>query len=56
VDLSGLTEIGDIIAGRALGRRSADQVTVAKLIGLGVQDLAAAQVALRKLGIDGPPW
>jgi ornithine cyclodeaminase/alanine dehydrogenase-like protein (mu-crystallin family) len=56
VELSGLTEIGDIIAGRARGRRSDDQVTVAKLIGLGVQDLAAAQVALRKLGIDGPPW
>jgi ornithine cyclodeaminase len=56
VELSGLTEIGDVIAGRARGRRSDDQVTVAKLIGLGVQDLAAAQVALRKLGIDGPPW
>ena len=49
---SELTEIGDIIAGRAPGRRSGDQITVAKLIGLGVQDLAAAEIALRKLGIS----
>ena len=34
-------EVGELIAGARPGRSSGDQVTVAKLIGLGVQDLFA---------------
>lgn len=40
-------ELGELVLGRHPGRRDARQITVAKLIGLGVEDLAAAEVALR---------
>ncbi|WP_214319151.1 ornithine cyclodeaminase family protein [Nonomuraea sediminis] len=39
-------EIGEIILGRHPGRVDERQLTVAKLIGLGVQDLAAAETTL----------
>ena len=42
-------ELGDLIAGRTPGRAADDQITVCKLIGLGVQDLAAANVTLERL-------
>jgi ornithine cyclodeaminase/alanine dehydrogenase-like protein (mu-crystallin family) len=42
-------EIGDVLAGRIAGRRGADEITIAKFVGLGVQDLAAAQVAVETL-------
>ncbi len=42
-------EIGDVIAGRLAGRRSDLEITIGKLIGLGVQDLAAAEIALAGL-------
>jgi ornithine cyclodeaminase/alanine dehydrogenase-like protein (mu-crystallin family) len=44
-------EIGDVLAGRSAGRLSSEDITVAKLVGIGTQDLVAAEVALRKLGI-----
>jgi ornithine cyclodeaminase len=44
-------ELGDVLGGRAPGRQSAGEVTIAKLVGLGVQDLAAAEVALSALGL-----
>jgi ornithine cyclodeaminase len=42
-------EIGELLLGVHPGRRDGTQITVAKLIGLGVQDLTAADVALRHL-------
>lgn len=49
-----LTELGEVLAGAAPGRERADEITVCKLIGLGVQDLAAAQVTLDRLRGTGP--
>ena len=40
-------EIGEIVAGRKPGRRSATQITFFKSVGVAVQDAAAAAVALR---------
>ena len=42
-------ELGEILSGRHPGRQDADEITIARLIGLGVQDLAAAEVVLGKL-------
>lgn len=42
-------ELGELVLGRHPGRTDKAQLTVAKLIGLGVQDLASADVALRRL-------
>ncbi|MEH0533007.1 ornithine cyclodeaminase family protein [Streptomyces stelliscabiei] len=43
-------ELGEVLAGSAPGRESDEEITICKLIGLGVQDLAAAEVALTMLG------
>ncbi|MGK5682399.1 ornithine cyclodeaminase family protein [Actinoplanes sp. URMC 104] len=48
-DIAG--ELGDVLAGTTPARTSAGDITVATLAGLGAQDLAAAEVALQKLGI-----
>ncbi|BDP43654.1 cyclodeaminase (plasmid) [Deinococcus aetherius] len=48
-------EIGEVLAGRKAGRISAGDITVAKFVGIGVQDLAAAEVALEKLGVLQAP-
>ncbi|MFI6323513.1 ornithine cyclodeaminase family protein [Nonomuraea sp. NPDC050556] len=42
-------ELGELILGRHPGRTHPAQITVAKLIGLGIQDLAAATVAMEAL-------
>ncbi|MFC9976575.1 ornithine cyclodeaminase family protein [Spirillospora sp. NPDC127200] len=42
-------EIGEVLAGRLPGRRTPEDITVAKLIGIGPQDLAAAETALALL-------
>jgi ornithine cyclodeaminase/alanine dehydrogenase-like protein (mu-crystallin family) len=42
-------EIGQVLAGTVPARTSADDITIATLAGLGVQDLVAAEVALQKL-------
>lgn len=39
-------ELGDVIAGRVSGRREDDEITIGKLVGLGVQDLAATGFAI----------
>lgn len=47
-------ELGEILAGRSPGRAAAEQITVYKSLGMAVQDLAAARLALtraRELGI-----
>jgi ornithine cyclodeaminase/alanine dehydrogenase-like protein (mu-crystallin family) len=43
-------EIGDVLAGRAAGRVSIDDITIAKFVGIGAQDLAAAEIAIQMLG------
>lgn len=42
-------ELGELVLGSHPGRQDDHELTVAKLIGLGVQDLASAEVALRQL-------
>lgn len=42
-------ELGEILNGRRPGRQDARDITIAKLIGLGVQDLTAAEVVLGRL-------
>ncbi|MGO4535707.1 ornithine cyclodeaminase family protein [Leifsonia sp. 2MCAF36] len=44
-------ELGEILAGATPARTRTDDITVATLSGLGVQDLVAAQVALQRLGL-----
>ncbi len=43
-----LGEIGELLIGAAVGRRSADEVTLFKSLGLAVEDLAAANHVYRK--------
>jgi ornithine cyclodeaminase/alanine dehydrogenase-like protein (mu-crystallin family) len=52
-------ELGDIVAGRAVGRTSPDEITVFKSLGLAIEDVAAAGLAYRAakaagLGIQLP--
>lgn len=47
-------EIGDLVLGRHPGRQDSSQITVTKLIGLGVQDLAAAETVIHQLRDGGP--
>nr|WP_052477524.1 ornithine cyclodeaminase family protein [Kibdelosporangium sp. MJ126-NF4]CEL12677.1 Ornithine cyclodeaminase [Kibdelosporangium sp. MJ126-NF4]CTQ93541.1 Ornithine cyclodeaminase (EC 4.3.1.12) [Kibdelosporangium sp. MJ126-NF4] len=47
-------ELGEVLAGDVVGRTDDEQITLCKLIGLGVQDLAAATVALRHLAEPDP--
>lgn len=44
-------EIGDVLAERVPGRASAGDITIAKFVGIGAQDLLAAVTALEKCGI-----
>jgi len=46
-------ELGEIVAGRKPGRRSADEITVCDLTGTGVQDTAIATHALRVARASG---
>jgi ornithine cyclodeaminase/alanine dehydrogenase-like protein (mu-crystallin family) len=41
-------ELGEVLAGDAEGRRSDDELTVFKSLGLAVEDLAAAELVLRR--------
>ncbi|MFD1537269.1 ornithine cyclodeaminase family protein [Nonomuraea guangzhouensis] len=47
-------ELGELLLGRHPGRADRSQITIAKLVGLGIQDLVAAETALRLLE-HGPP-
>ena len=46
-------EIGEICAGRAAGRTDAAQLIVCDLTGVGVQDVAAANVVMERIGDRG---
>lgn len=48
-------ELGEILAGSVPGRSRETEITICKLIGLGVQDLAAAEVALQNLEGERTP-
>jgi ornithine cyclodeaminase len=43
-------ELGEILAGRAEGRRSRDEITLFKSLGIAIEDLAAAQFLYEKAG------
>ena len=45
-----VTELGEVLAGRAEGRRSAEEVTLFDSTGLAIQDLAIAKAALGRAG------
>ena len=49
LDADGLVELGDVIAGRVPGRTSDDQITVADLTGVAVQDLQIARATYEAL-------
>jgi ornithine cyclodeaminase/alanine dehydrogenase-like protein (mu-crystallin family) len=42
-------ELGEVIAGRTEGRTSDNDITIAKFVGIGAQDLVAAEVTLARL-------
>ena len=42
-------ELGEVLAGTVPGRRSREEITIAKFVGIGVQDLAAAEISIEKL-------
>jgi ornithine cyclodeaminase/alanine dehydrogenase-like protein (mu-crystallin family) len=42
-------ELGEVLAGTVPGRRSSKEITIAKFVGIGVQDLAAAEVSIDKV-------
>jgi ornithine cyclodeaminase/alanine dehydrogenase-like protein (mu-crystallin family) len=42
-------ELSSALSGKLAGRTNDDEITIAKFVGLGVQDLAAAEVSLVKL-------
>ncbi|HSE11324.1 MAG TPA: hypothetical protein VLB69_01705 [Rudaea sp.] len=46
-DIAG--EIGEVLSSRKAGRNTAADITIAKLVGIGAQDLVAAEVAISKL-------
>jgi ornithine cyclodeaminase/alanine dehydrogenase-like protein (mu-crystallin family) len=48
LEASSLIELGTLLENPSLGRTSNEQITVAKLVGLGVQDLAAVEVVLER--------
>src|SRR5262249_27266491 len=53
-------ELGEILTGGHEGRRSADELTVFKSLGLGTEDLAAAELVYERARADGSgtavPW
>jgi ornithine cyclodeaminase/alanine dehydrogenase-like protein (mu-crystallin family) len=53
-------ELGDVLAGLAEGRKSADEITAFKSLGIAVEDLAAAELAVANAAAAGigtvAPW
>jgi ornithine cyclodeaminase len=44
-----VVELGDVVAGRAPGRTAQDQITIADLTGVAVQDMAIAALVYEAL-------
>lgn len=51
-DWSRATELRDVLAGTQPGRTSPEQITLFKSVGLGLEDVAAAAVVLKALGVE----
>ena len=49
IDRGDVVELGNVIAGRAPGRTSEDQITVADLTGVAVQDIKVAELVFRSV-------
>lgn len=47
-------EIGDVVSGSAKGRLNSTDIVIVKLVGIGAQDVMAAEVALRRLAANRP--
>jgi ornithine cyclodeaminase len=47
-----IVELGELITGKAEGRRSDDQITLYKSVGVGLQDIAIAGLAYARLAAD----
>jgi ornithine cyclodeaminase len=45
-------ELGEVLLGRVVGRRGPDDMTVAKLVGIGAQDVVAVEEVLQRLGVS----
>lgn len=54
MDPDSIVELGELAEGAVTGRRGAGDVTVADLTGVAVEDIVAAEMALRSLVGDGP--
>jgi ornithine cyclodeaminase len=50
VERGDVVELGDVISGRAAGRTTAEQITVADLTGVAVQDIKIAEAVFRAVG------
>lgn len=46
-------EIGHVLAGKLPGRRSREEITIAKFVGIGAQDLMVASAVMARLGLGG---
>jgi ornithine cyclodeaminase/alanine dehydrogenase-like protein (mu-crystallin family) len=53
LEREGVTQLGDVLIGRAEGRRSEDEITIFDSTGLAVQDLAVAVAVYEKAGKSG---
>ena len=53
LDRSKLVELGALVSGQAIGRRSADDITLYKSVGVGLQDVALAGLAWKELQTTG---
>jgi ornithine cyclodeaminase/alanine dehydrogenase-like protein (mu-crystallin family) len=51
IAMDGVIELGEVVAGKASGRQSDDQITVADLTGVAVQDAAIATAVFAKIVI-----
>jgi alanine dehydrogenase len=53
LDWSRVHELGEVVAGRRLGRQSASEINLFESNGLAIQDVAAAQVVYAKARAAG---
>jgi ornithine cyclodeaminase len=51
IEVGRIADLGSVLAGAVEGRSSAEEITIADLTGLAVQDIAIARVALHQLGV-----
>jgi alanine dehydrogenase len=47
------TELGEVIVGAQVGRSSADDITLFESVGVGLQDLATAELVIARAGETG---